>query len=368
MIRSTLLSKKFILLYIFGLLTITLSYFKICEWIKQEHLKQLKNQFSTIQSIWERNSDIHKPIQFSSSAIYPGIDGDLRYQVYSANDKLIYDSAYGNMGDEKSKLPDSIAEQLKSLSEPFHHFLEIQSPAYLQLAGKLNGGQILIMSQSTETIAAATRALLTEITLKSSLIALALLIPAFYFKKRFRAQVQRATNEKVDHDSPMANLWEIWNQLGIGFSEANTSLTVQSSAESKVEDANSHYEFALQWFIKRDLIRAKEILISASRIGFDHFNTWYLLGIIFAREKFYNGASNAFNQASKIDPNHQKCLYRLGLIYGVTGQEDKFSAICVRLEQLSSPLARSLQIRYNQPQRLSSISQSNFLQMRLNQK
>lgn len=364
MIRSMLFAKRLILLTIFSFAIIILAYHTIFDSLKQEHLEQRRNDFLKILQILEDYPNALDSIQLLDSKISPKTTDESHYQIYTATNRLISEPKDARILTNFPSLPDSNLNQLYNQQEPFHHFLRNDSGTYLQIAAKLSDGRVLVLTQSTEGLLLRARLLMVDLTFKSGLIALALLIPALYLKRRAKLQGEAIKTDLVSPENPNTSLWEIWNQIGIDFKDNSEDLPMQSSKEeATAEDVQALYEKGHQWFMRRNLLRAKENLLMATKLGFDHFSTWYLLGIIFAREGAISTATNAFNQASKIIPNHPKCLYKLGLLYGKSSQQDKLAIIYTRLESSSPELTQRLKKFFENIEPLASISPAHLIRL-----
>ena len=206
MIRSMLFAKRFILLTIFSFAIIILAYHTIFDSLKQEHLEQRRNDFLKILQILEDYPNALDSIQLLDSKISPKTTDESHYQIYTATNRLISEPKDARILTNFPSLPDSNLNQLYNQQEPFHHFLRNDSGTYLQIAAKLSDGRVLVLTQSTEGLLLRARLLMVDLTFKSGLIALALLIPALYLKRRAKLQGQAIKTDLVSPENPNTSL------------------------------------------------------------------------------------------------------------------------------------------------------------------
>src|SRR3954452_21238448 len=129
------------------------------------------------------------------------------------------------------------------------------------------------------------------------------------------------------------SLYEVgWMQKPAGQTRVALELTTAADRAAKAKAiAGEKFEAAEQAFQQRDLTAAKRLIVEADAADPNQPATINLRGEILLAQKDFDGAENAFKQASKIDPKFREAQYNLAQIpfkkKEYTKARDRFEAL-----------------------------------------
>lgn len=113
---------------------------------------------------------------------------------------------------------------------------------------------------------------------------------------------------------------DVWTNWGRALHESGQSDLAISKLEEALTMPNAKVNVSLNLadvlYANQDFLRAAELLQGALSREPDLPEAWFVLGNCFAQLGVFSGAKTAYEQALRIDPNHQKAHHNLGMVTG----------------------------------------------------
>lgn len=163
--------------------------------------------------------------------------------------------------------------------------------------------------------------------------------------ENFRAL--RSYKNSIGFNPEKAEAWEGLGKIAMELNDTEDIIKAHTKLlEFDAANPAALYGLGYGWYRRRDNKKSKHYLNLVVRMRPNHFEAWYLLGQIHAKEKSFDSSINAFNNAVKIDPDHHECMYKLGLAYGFTKQRDDLVKIYRKLKSAAPELAQKLKKRF----------------------